>query len=148
MGTSRSLHRWMLTLAVTSFAGASAPATAPQAAPQGTSGTNASGGAALYLERCASCHGATATGDGPMSRALRHVPPDLTMLSLRTNGVFPSERVHRIIEGRDVDSHGNREMPVWGDVFKAQGDRSARESTKERIDAIVSYLESIQRRKA
>jgi hypothetical protein len=83
-----------------------------------------------------------------MSRALRHVPPDLTMLSQRNNGVFPSERVHRIIEGRDVDSHGNREMPVWGDVFKAQGDRSAREATKDRIDAIVRYLESIQRQKA
>lgn len=83
-----------------------------------------------------------------MSRALRHSPPDLTMLSLRNNGVFPSERVHRIIEGRDVDSHGNREMPVWGDVFKAKGDRSGREATKDRIDAIVRYLESIQRRKA
>jgi mono/diheme cytochrome c family protein len=138
----------MLTLAVTSFAGALAPAAAPLAALQSTKGGQTPGGAALYVERCASCHGTTATGDGPMSRALKHAPPDLTMLALRNNGVFPSARVHRIIEGRDVDSHGNREMPVWGDVFKAQGDRSAREATKERIDAIVSYLESIQRRKA
>ena len=83
-----------------------------------------------------------------MSRALKHMPPDLTGLSMRNNGVFPSARVHRIIEGRDIDSHGNREMPVWGDVFKAQGDPSEREATKERIDAIVNYLESIQRRKA
>jgi len=138
----------MLSLAITSLAGASTPAAAPQVAPQGTSGINAPTGAALYLERCASCHGTTATGDGPMSRTLKHVPPDLTTLSLRNNGAFPGARVHRIIEGRDVDSHGNREMPVWGDVFKAQGDRSSQEATKERIDAIVKYLESIQRRKA
>jgi mono/diheme cytochrome c family protein len=148
VGTSRSLQRWMLALAATSLAGAWTPAAAPQTVPQGTSGTDAASGAALYLERCAPCHGTSATGDGPMSHALRHVPPDLTMLSLKNNGVFPSERVYRIIEGRDVDSHGNREMPVWGDVFKAQGDRTAREATRERIDAIVRYLESIQRRKA
>jgi hypothetical protein len=66
----------------------------------------------------------------------------------KNNGVFPAARVHRIIEGRDVDSHGNREMPIWGDVFKAGGDRLAREATSDRIDAIVSFLESIQRRKA
>ncbi|HEX7795869.1 MAG TPA: cytochrome c [Vicinamibacterales bacterium] len=148
VGTSRSLQRWTLTLSVTSLAGAWVLAAAPQAVPHGTSGTNAPSGAALYLERCASCHGTSATGDGPMSHALVHVPPDLTMLSLKNNGVFPSERVHRIIEGRDVESHGNREMPVWGDVFKSDGDRTAREATRERIDAIVRYLESIQRRKA
>jgi mono/diheme cytochrome c family protein len=148
VGTSRSLQRWMVTLAATSLASAWAPAAAPQAVPPGTSGTHPASGAALYLERCASCHGPSATGDGPMSHALRHAPPDLTMLSLKNNGAFPSERVSRIIEGRDVDSHGNREMPVWGDVFKAQGDRTAREATRERIDAIVRYLESIQRRKA
>ena len=83
-----------------------------------------------------------------MSRALKHVPPDLTNLSMKNNGVFPAARVHRIIEGRDVGSHGDRDMPVWGDVFKPQGDRLAREATQKRIDAIVTFLESIQRRKA
>jgi mono/diheme cytochrome c family protein len=148
VGKPRSLQEWTLTLAATLLASTWALAAAPQAAPRGASSTTAPSGAALYLERCATCHGASATGDGPMSRELRHAPPDLTMLSLKNNGMFPSDRVHRIIEGRDVDSHGNREMPVWGDVFKAQGDRTAREATKERIDAIVRYLESIQRRKA
>jgi mono/diheme cytochrome c family protein len=138
----------MVALAGTLLASMMTLAAAPQAAPQGTSATDAPSGAALYADRCASCHGATATGDGPMSRALKHVPPDLTNLSMKNNGVFPSARVHRIIEGRDVDSHGDREMPVWGDVFKPQGDRLARDATQKRIDAIVAFLESIQRRKA
>ena len=148
MGTSRFLQRWMTTLGIASLAGAWVLAAAAQTAPQGTSGPTAPSGAALYVERCASCHGTSATGDGPMSRALRHAPPDLTVLSLRNDGMFPSAKVYRIIEGRDVVSHGNREMPVWGDVFKTQGDRSSSEATRDRINAIVSYLESIQRRKA
>ena len=45
-------------------------------------------------------------------------------------------------------SISRREMPIWGDVFKPQGDRLAQEATQKRIDAIVAYLESIQRRKA
>jgi mono/diheme cytochrome c family protein len=138
----------MVALAGTSLASVLTLAAAPRAAPQGTSATDAPSGAALFSERCASCHGATATGDGPMSRALKHAPPDLTNLSARNNGIFPAARVHRIIEGRDVDSHGDREMPIWGDVFKPEGDRLAREATQKRIDAIVAYLESIQRRKA
>ena len=148
MGTSRSHQAWLVALATTSLASALTLAAAPLAAPQSTTGTDRESGAALYTERCASCHGATATGDGPMARALKHVPPDLTSLTLKNNGMFPSARVYRIIEGRDVDSHGNREMPIWGDVFKSQGDRSSRDATQKRIEAIVKYLESIQRRQA
>ena len=148
MGTSRSLRGWTVVLAGTSLASVLALAAAPQAASQGASATGVPGGAALYTEHCASCHGASATGDGPMTRALKHAPPDLTNLSLKNNGVFPSARVHRIIEGRDIESHGDRDMPVWGDVFKIQSDRPSRDVTQKRIDAVVAFLESIQRRKA
>jgi mono/diheme cytochrome c family protein len=148
VGTSRSLQPWIVALASTSLASALTLAAAPQAAPQGAAGLEAPSGAALYAERCASCHGATATGNGPMSRALKHAPPDLTSLSIKNHGMFPSARVYRIIEGRDVDSHGDREMPVWGEVVKAHGDRSSRDATQTRIEAIVKFLESIQRRQA
>jgi mono/diheme cytochrome c family protein len=148
VGTCRSHQAWLVALATTSLASALTLAAAPMAAPQSKTGTDGSSGAALYSDRCASCHGATATGDGPMSRALKHEPPDLTGLSLRNNGMFPSARVYRIIEGRDVDSHGDREMPVWGDVFKPQGDRSSQDAIRKRIEAIVKFLESIQRRQA
>jgi mono/diheme cytochrome c family protein len=104
-------------------------------------------GDALYQLHCAACHGMDATGNGPMTRALKHAPPDLTRLSQRNGGSFPSARMKRIVEGRDVDSHGDREMPIWGDAFRARGGaRSGADDAK--IAAILTYLESIQHREA
>jgi hypothetical protein len=62
--------------------------------------------------------------------------------------VFPSERVHRIIDGREVRSHGDREMPVWGDAFRTSRDGLTAESVKARIEALVRYLQAIQQRAA
>jgi hypothetical protein len=45
--------------------------------------------------------------------------------------------------GAEVASHGDREMPVWGDVFKLG---SSSDAVKVRIDAIVRYLAGIQER--
>ena len=104
-------------------------------------------GSQLFRTHCATCHGIDGHGSGPMANQLRRKPPDLTLFASRNGGVFPSERVRRIIDGRDVASHGISEMPVWGDVF-----RNTKEATdalvKARIDAIVRYLEAIQARSA
>jgi len=102
-------------------------------------------GSRLFRAYCASCHGATGRGNGPLATQLRRVPPDLTQFTRRNGGMFPSERVHRIIDGRDVPSHGDREMPVWGDIFKIG---SSGPDVKARIDAIVRYLAGIQERGA
>jgi len=102
-------------------------------------------GADLYKIHCAACHGLNGTGSGLMTPQLRHVPPDLTQLSRKNGGMFPRARVRRIIEGRDVASHGEREMPVWGDVFMRAG-ATSQESTDARINAILDYLDSIQLR--
>ena len=111
-----------------------------------TTGANDQG-SVLIRTYCASCHGTTARGNGPMADSLRRRPPDLTQFTFKNGGVFSSERVYRIIDGRDVSSHGDREMPVWGDSFKrARGSTDA--VVKARIDAIVSYLASIQVRPA
>jgi hypothetical protein len=80
--------------------------------------------------------------------SLRHPPPDLTGYTERNSGVFPSERVYRIIDGRDVKSHGDREMPVWGDAFRSEPGGLTTQAAKARIDAIVGYLRAIQRRDA
>jgi mono/diheme cytochrome c family protein len=101
----------------------------------------------LFRTYCASCHGTDARGDGPMASHLRNVPPDLTQYTKRNGGVFPSERVYRIVDGRDVASHGDREMPVWGDAFRVPGGPGA-SVVKARIDAIVRYLAGIQERGA
>jgi mono/diheme cytochrome c family protein len=102
-------------------------------------------GAQLFRVHCSSCHGANGRGDGPLADLLRRMPPDLTQFTRRNGGGFPNERVHRIIDGRDVASHGDRDMPVWGDVF-TKGSSAA--AVKARIDAIVRYLAGIQERGA
>ena len=63
--------------------------------------------------------------------------------------MFPSERVQRIIDGRDVPSHGDREMPVPGDVFRDSREGGTSGPAKARIDAIVKEsLQGIQERAA
>jgi mono/diheme cytochrome c family protein len=121
---------------------------APVAMPPASSAARLSApdGRALFLEHCASCHGASARGDGPVASSLRNFPGDLTQFAKRNGGVFPSARVHRIIEGRDVGAHGSGEMPVWGHVFRRPPSGTSDGSPAERIDAIVRYLESIQER--
>ncbi len=103
-------------------------------------------GSQLFRTYCASCHGTSARGDGPLAEQLRRMPPDLTQFTKRNGGMFPSERVYRIIDGRDVPSHGDREMPVWGDVFRMVPGGSGPGGVKARIDAVVRYLEGIQER--
>lgn len=128
-------------LGAAAFLGVSPAAT--QAAGQG----DLPDGAGLYRVHCAACHGNDAHGRGPMASAMRTPPPDLTLLAKNNGGTFPLARVRRIVDGREVESHGSRDMPVWGDVFKTTrlgfaGDPPAR------ITAIVSYLETLQQRNA
>jgi mono/diheme cytochrome c family protein len=104
-------------------------------------------GSRLFRTHCAACHGADGRGAGPMADQLRRTPPDLTQYAARNGGLFPSEKVYRIIDGRDVPSHGIGEMPVWGDVFRYLKD-GTEAAVKARIDAIVRYLEAIQSRSA
>ena len=56
-------------------------------------------------------------------------------------------RLRRIVDGREVEAHGNRDMPVWGVTFKTTGQGSSEATARARIDAIVEYLASIQRRR-
>jgi mono/diheme cytochrome c family protein len=103
-------------------------------------------GAALFRTYCASCHGTDARGAGPITSQLRRLPPSLTSFAVRNGGVFPSERVRRIIDGRDIPAHGTFEMPVWGDAFKRTREGLSEQAAAARIDAIVRYLDSIQER--
>jgi mono/diheme cytochrome c family protein len=108
---------------------------------------NPAEGRTLFATYCASCHGREARGDGPVASMLRGEPSDLTQLASKNGGMFPAERVRRMIDGREpyVRAHGNIEMPIWGDAF-IRRDRLTDEAARERIDAIVQYLAAIQRR--
>ena len=105
-------------------------------------------GSRLFRTYCATCHGTEGRGNGPLAQQLRRMPPDLTQYTKRNGGMFPSERVYRIIDGRDVASHGDREMPVWGDAFREVFGGASPAAVKARIDAIVRYLAGIQERAA
>lgn len=99
----------------------------------------------LYRAYCASCHGTEAHGDGPAAPALRTKVPDLTLVTARNHGSFPSERIGRIISGEDSPvSHGSREMPIWGPVFhQVEADQ---DWGNVRLQNLSKYLESIQKR--
>ena len=66
-----------------------------------------------YGRYCASCHGVTGHGDGPVAEFLALIPIDLTKLARNNGGVFPDARITEIIDGRQqVRTHGSRDMPV------------------------------------
>ena len=96
----------------------------------------------LYLGYCASCHGPTGAGDGPIAPALKYGMQDLRTLEQR-KGVFPHDWLREIIDGRTLRAvHGTREMPVWGwQFYLAEG---SEEPVAARIDALVEHLRSIQ----
>src|SRR5437016_4560924 len=75
-------------------------------------------GQALFSTYCASCHGPSGHGNGPVADALHVHPPDLATLTARLGGMFVPVRIERIIDGRDLMvAHGTLEMPVWGDAL-------------------------------
>ena len=115
--------------------------------------TNADLGRLEFEGSCASCHGASAKGDGWLKGYLTKSPSDLTTLSKRYGGAFPTQMVWEIIDGRtsaDIGPHGSREMPVWGSTFRAQalqypGMASQPEwYVRGRIVALLDYLARIQ----
>jgi mono/diheme cytochrome c family protein len=100
-------------------------------------------GADLYKTYCASCHGKTGKGDGPVAPMPKATVPDLTAIAKTNGGVFPEARVRRIIMGEGmIASHGSREMPVWGPIFHQVEEDVDRGNV--RLENLVKYLESIQ----
>jgi mono/diheme cytochrome c family protein len=109
--------------------------------------SNVALGSYLFKTYCASCHGTSARGDGPLADAMRRRPANLVEIANRHQGTFPSELVYKIIDGRTkLQGHGGPDMPVWGDAFMRTAESSDEASVKQRIQALVDYLQSIQAR--
>src|SRR5262245_23701560 len=108
-----------------------------------------------FLELCADCHNPDATGNGPLAKNLTKVPPDLTRIRQRAHGMFDEKAVYDWILGlRMTQSHGSREMPVWGDWLMDEAiedgtslaaAEAAEKEVERRITDIVKYLKTLQK---
>jgi mono/diheme cytochrome c family protein len=104
-------------------------------------------GQELFVKFCASCHGTSGKGDGPIAKSLKTPPADLTTIARRYGGQFPAKRIEEVVDGRvKVDVHGPSAMPVWGEEFTRgeSGKTDAERATATVIHKIVEYLRSIQ----
>lgn len=102
----------------------------------------------LYSKFCASCHGETGRGDGPVSNSIAVEVPDLTLIARRHGGTYPRDRVEKIIDGRHIlGAHGTRTMPVWGEDFSraALGDPDAERATRTVTVRLADYVWLLQR---
>jgi len=135
-------------LLLVSAATAASPAPPPTSSVAvATAVSTMESGEALFRSYCASCHGTSAKGDGPIARSLRVAPADLTTLARRNHGEFDAQKVRKTIDGRAViQPHGGSDMPVWGDAFKRAGEGYSEEKVRSRIDALVEYLRTLQQK--
>lgn len=116
--------------------------------PAGSADYVAMSGEELYGRFCASCHGAQGRGDGPVAGSFTIEVPDLTLITRRSGGTFPRDRVLRIIDGRHIlGAHGSRTMPVWGEDFSRLeiGSPDAERATSTVIERLADYVEMLQR---
>ena len=104
-------------------------------------------GKQLYMQYCASCHGKDGRGSGSVSPYLKIAVPDLTVLK-KNKGIYPLDDVMATIDGRrTVRSHGDRDMPVWGEIFLKETERGKYSELTSLLKAkvIAEYVATLQR---
>lgn len=106
-----------------------------------------------FSASCAVCHGNDGKGNGPYVELLQRRPTDLTTLTKRNGGTFPVARIYETIEGANVPSHGSRDMPIWGRVYRISAaeyyvdvDYNPEVYVRARILALIEYLSKLQER--
>jgi mono/diheme cytochrome c family protein len=105
-------------------------------------------GEELYLRFCASCHGTSGAGDGPVAGSFKVEVPDLRLMTRRAGGVYPRDRIVRIIDGRHIfAAHGARTMPVWGEDLSRvyAGNPEGERATQGVIYKLADYVARLQR---
>ncbi len=106
-------------------------------------------GRRLFVEYCAACHGADATGGGPIAGSTARPPADLTRIAVRNGGAFPTARVLSAIDGYARSGPSGPTMPEFGELLSGDpvpydsGDGIA-SPTPRRLVALVEYLETVQ----
>lgn len=100
---------------------------------------------------CASCHSRDGKGAGPVAPYLTKSPPDLTTEAKRNSGVFPMDRLFKVIDGASIGAHGTKDMPVWGRYYRLEAaeyyvDMNYDEPAyvRARILALLEYINRLQ----
>jgi mono/diheme cytochrome c family protein len=101
-----------------------------------------------FADYCAGCHGAGGKGDGEAASGLPKKPADLTRLSARNHGKFPTTRVMAQIWGY-TGKKGNGVMPdfsplMQGEMVPYDGGDGIETPTPLRLVAIAEYLKTLQ----
>lgn len=106
-----------------------------------------------FESNCASCHGVSGKGNGPVTDLLKKSPPDLTLLAKNNGGVLPVARLYDVIDGAGVPAHGSRDMPIWGREYRVQAGEHYGEVpydpeayVRGRILMLIDYLNRIQQK--
>jgi mono/diheme cytochrome c family protein len=104
----------------------------------------------IFQTSCWQCHGKDAKGVGPMAEMLAISPPDLTALSQRNGGAFPTAAVAMQIDGRaPMLAHGGA-MPIFGPSLASDEVVALRTQSGQPMLAarpladVIAYLNSIQ----
>jgi len=116
--------------------------------PESGAPADVTAGRVLFEQYCASCHGVSGEGNGPVASALEKPPADLTRLTEEFGRPLQEARLVEFIDGRTmVVAHGRADMPVWGK--RLYGDVPPHGMTeanrRNTIRLIVDFLDSIQR---
>lgn len=101
-----------------------------------------------YADYCAACHGAGGRGDGVAAAGLKTPPADLTTLSKKNHGTFPTTRVMAQIWGY-AGAKGRGVMPDFaplmeGDLVPYDGGDGIQTPTPVRLVALADYLRTLQ----
>jgi mono/diheme cytochrome c family protein len=106
--------------------------------------SDAASGQDTFVKYCASCHGMDGKGDGPVAKALKIPPTDLTTLAKDREGKYPAGFVSAVLKfGRNPAAHGSPDMPIWGSRFRTI-DPGHDPTGQRHVDDVVAYIESLQ----
>jgi len=97
-------------------------------------------GRKLYVSYCQLCHGTDGQGDGPLSKAMKITPADLTTTVRSRSDTILTKIItgegRQTITGRNRHNLLSDAMPSWKDVFK----------TSE-VKALIAYLRFLGNKK-
>jgi cbb3-type cytochrome c oxidase subunit III len=90
-------------------------------------------GRGLYVSYCQLCHGTSGKGDGPLAKAMKISPADLTTTVRARSDTFLLKTItgkgRQTITGRDRHNILSDTMPEWKDIF-----------SESQLKSLIAYL--------